>query len=73
MTLLNFTKYDKYKLIGMCIKACTGVIGGSLILQNTHPYATLAVCALGAIANEVVNFIKDKEINSHEDKSLPIK
>jgi hypothetical protein len=61
MTLKNFSDYDKFKLISLCIKAATGVIGGSMILQNTRPYATLIVCALGAVANEVVNFIKEKE------------
>jgi len=57
--LLN--KYDKLKLIGLCIKGATGIIGGSLILTETHPYLSLSILALGAISNEVVNFIKDKE------------
>ncbi len=64
MKLLNFTSYDKYKLIGLCIKAATGIIGGSLVLQNTHPYISITVLALGAVSNEIVNYIKDKEINN---------
>ncbi len=64
MKLLNFTKYDKYKLIGNSIKAVTGVVGGSMVIQNEHPYGTLCVLAIGAIANEVVNYIKDKETNN---------
>ncbi len=65
MKLLNFTKYDKYKLIGNCIKAVTAVIGGSLVLQNSHPYLTICVLAIGAVSNEVVNYIKDKETNNN--------
>lgn len=57
----GISKIDKYKLIGLCIKAATGVIGGSLVLSEGHPYITLAVLALGAISNEVVQFLNDKE------------
>jgi hypothetical protein len=56
-----FTEYDKFKLTGLCIKAATGVIGGSLVLEQKHPYLTLVVLALGAIANEITNFLKEKE------------
>jgi hypothetical protein len=56
-----FTEYDKFKLTGLCIKSATGVIGGSLVLEQKHPYWTLAVLALGAIANEITNFLKEKE------------
>jgi len=56
-----FTEYDKFKLTGLCIKSATGVIGGSLVLEQKHPYLTLVVLALGAIANEITNFLKEKE------------
>lgn len=59
--ILKFTKIEKFKLIGLCIKAVTGIIGGSLILEQNHPYVTLIVLAIGAVANEVVSFIKEKE------------
>ena len=58
------TGYEKYKLIGLMIKSVTGVIGGSLILTEKHPYISLAVLSIGAIANEWVSFIKDKEVKS---------
>jgi hypothetical protein len=51
---------NKYELTGMLIKSATGVIGGSLVLENQHPYITLAVLAIGAMANELVTYIKDK-------------
>lgn len=54
-------KVDKLKLIGLCIKAISGVIGGSLILTEHRPYLTLTILAIGAAANEIVTFIKDKE------------
>lgn len=58
---MKISKFDKFKLIGLCIKAVTGVIGGSMVLAEGHPYLTLAVLAIGALANELVSFIKDKE------------
>jgi hypothetical protein len=61
MTSRYFTEYDKYKLTGLCIKAATGVIGGSLVLEQKHPYLTLIILAIGAIANEVTNFLKEKD------------
>jgi hypothetical protein len=61
MTSKYFTEYDKYKLISLCIKAATGVIGGSLVLEQKHPYLTLIILAIGAIANEVTNFLKEKD------------
>ena len=57
-----FTKYDKYKLVGLIIKSVTGIIGGSLILTDNHPYITLIVLSIGAAANEGVSFLKDKEV-----------
>jgi len=55
------SSYDKLKLVGLIIKAISGVVGGSLILSEAKPYLTLAILALGAAANEVVSFLKDKE------------
>ncbi len=61
MTLTGISKIEKLKLIGLCIKAATAIVGGSLILTEGHPYWSIAMLALGAIANEVVSFIKEKE------------
>lgn len=63
MIIMNaiLSKYDKFKLFGLVIKAITGVVGGSLVLTEKHPYITLVVLAIGAGANEWVSFIKDKE------------
>jgi len=60
------SSYDKLKLLGLIIKAISGVVGGSLILSEAKPYLTLAILALGAAANEVVSFLKDKE-NKNEN------
>lgn len=59
--VLNLSKFEKFKLIGLCIKGATGIIGGSLIIAEGHPYLSLTVLAIGAVANEFVTFIKDKE------------
>ena len=61
-----FTTYDKYKLFGLVIKSVTGIIGGSLILTENHPYITLIVLSIGAAANEWVSFLKDKEAKHNE-------
>ena len=67
MKILTLSKLEKLKLAGLCIQAVTGVIGGSLILSEGYPYTTLAVLAIGALANQVVSFIKEKEnLNIHE-------
>lgn len=64
MKIFSLSKIEKLKLIGLCIKAVTGVIGGSLIIVEGYPYVALAVLAIGAAANEVVSFIKERENQS---------
>lgn len=61
-------KSNKIKLIALCIKAVTGVLGTSLILNQNHPYLALAILALGALANEVLNFITDNEQPKNPDQ-----
>ncbi len=63
--VLTLTKLEKLKLTGLSIRAVTAVIGGSMILADTHPYTTLSVLAIGAVANEIVSFIKEKENQSN--------
>lgn len=50
-------KSKKIKLIALCIKAVTGVLGASMILTQQRPYLTLLILCIGAIANEVLNFM----------------
>lgn len=59
--MFKITTLEKYKLIALCIKAFTGIIGGSLVLSRDHPYLSLTVLAIGAAANELVINLKDKE------------
>ena len=61
MKITGLSKIEKLKLIGLCVKAATAIIGGSLILVEGHPYLSIAILAVGAVANEVVSFIKEKE------------
>jgi len=61
MKLMGLTKIEKLKLIGQCIKAATAIVGGSLILVEGHPYLATSILAIGAVANEIVSFIKEKE------------
>ena len=61
------TGYDRLKLIGLIIKSVSGVIGGSMILTEAKPYFTLGVLAIGAAANEIVSFLKDKESENKDE------
>jgi hypothetical protein len=73
MKIFSLTKIEKLKLIGTCIKAATGIAGGSLVLSEGHPYLTIAILAIGAVASEVVSFIKEKENaqNLEDAKAAP--
>ena len=52
---------DKWKLAAFCVKAVTGILGGSLVLTNEHPYWSLTVLAIGAVCNEFIDFYKLKK------------
>lgn len=70
--ILNFIatgqKSRKIKLIALCVKAVTGILGASMILTEQRPYLTLIILSIGAIANEVLNFIsKEEQIPFPED------
>lgn len=74
MKVVGLTRLEKIILIGMCIEAATGVVGGSLILVEGHPYLTLAVCALGAVGAKVANYL-ERKINAQmleEAKLTPL-
>ena len=70
MKIFSLSKIEKLKLIGLSIKAATGVIGGSLVLSEGHPYVAVSVLGIGAVANEVVSFIKEKENERDEDTAI---
>lgn len=76
MKIFSLSRIEKLKLIGLCVKSVTAIAGGSLILVEGHPYLSVAILALGGVANEVVSFIKEKE-NKHiieevESNVIPI-
>lgn len=54
----KFTKMNGLELAALCIKALTGIVGGSLVLEQNHPYITLGVLGVGAVAFEIVNYMK---------------
>lgn len=61
MKIFGLSRIEKLKLIGLCVKSATAVVGGSLILMEGHPYLSVSILALGGVANEVVSFIKERE------------
>ena len=62
MRYKNLNTYEKFKLLGLVIKAVFGTIGGAVILEQNHPYLALIILAIGAGANEWVSFLKDREM-----------
>lgn len=70
MKILSLNKVEKLKLIGQSIRAATGVFGTSLILSEGHPYVTISILAIGAIANEVVSFLKERENKAMTDLTI---
>jgi len=56
-----FTKIEKFKLIGKCIKGATAVFGSSSILTEQRPWISITILAIGAIASEIVNAIEKKQ------------
>lgn len=46
------------KVIALCVKALTGVLGASAILTEQKPLTSLAILAVGAVVNEVINLYK---------------
>ncbi len=70
--LMTLTKLEKLKLIGLSIEAATGIIGGSLILVENHPYLTLTILALGAVATKITNFITERENKNQLERANEI-
>jgi hypothetical protein len=68
MRYKNLNTYEKFKLLGLIIKAVFGSIGGAVILEQNHPYLALFILALGAGANEWVSFLKDREMTNITNK-----
>jgi hypothetical protein len=63
LTGQSLSNYEKLKLTGLIIKAITGVVGTAIIISENHPYLAVIVLSIGAAANEVVSYLKDKEAN----------
>lgn len=52
---------NKWVFVAFAVKSVTGILGGSLILTNEHPYLSLLVLGIGAIANEAIDFFDLKK------------
>lgn len=51
---MNFT--DKNRFVLKLIKVGSGVLGSAMVLNDNHPYFTVAVLVIGAVANEALNY-----------------
>ena len=54
-------KNRRWAFIAFAVKAVTGILGGSLVLTNQHPYLSLFVLGIGAVANEAIDFFDLKK------------
>ncbi|HUV84537.1 MAG TPA: hypothetical protein VMV86_02450 [Methanosarcinales archaeon] len=61
MTIKKLTKLEKLKFIGMIVKAAAGTLGAGAILSEEHPYFAIIVLAIGAMSNEALEFLKERE------------
>jgi len=52
---------NNWAFIAFSVKAVTGLLGGSLVLSNEHPFTSLAVLGIGAIVNEAIDFFELKK------------
>jgi uncharacterized membrane protein YqgA involved in biofilm formation len=43
-------------LIFQCVKVVSGIVGTSLVFTQKYPIATVVILAIGAAANEIINF-----------------
>lgn len=68
MKVFNLSKIERLELIGLCIKAVTGVLGVSVILTENHPYWAITILSLGALADQIVIFIQKKEREAKENE-----
>ncbi len=59
--IIGLNKIEKLTLISRCIKSITAIVGGSLVLNEGHPYVAVTVLAIGGVANEVLSYLKEKE------------
>jgi hypothetical protein len=48
-------KPSTFKVILYSIKAAGGVIGGALVIEQSHPYIALACLAVGAVADQIIS------------------
>jgi hypothetical protein len=64
----KLSSYEKFKLLGLIIKAVFATIGGAVILNENHPYLALTILGVGAGANEWVSYMKDREMNNTTNK-----
>lgn len=49
-------KNEKLRFALKLIKVAAGVGGGALVLTENHPYITMFVLIIGAVANEALNY-----------------
>lgn len=54
-------KTKTLKLIAMSLKAITGIVGGSFILTEQHPYLALLALSIGALTNELLNHLNTND------------
>lgn len=59
--MIHKQKKSTWGFIAFAVKALTITGGGALVLTENHPYWTLAVLGIGAVANEAIDYFNLKK------------
>ena len=52
---------EKQRFVLQMIKVASGIAGVAVVLNENHPYLTVGILVIGAIANEALNYKPKKD------------
>jgi hypothetical protein len=52
---------EKQRFVLQMIKVASGIAGVAVVLNENHPYLTVGILVVGALANEALNYKPKKD------------
>ena len=52
---------EKQRFVLQMIKVASGIAGVAVVLNENHPYLTVGILVVGAVANEALNYKTKKD------------
>jgi len=52
---------EKQRFVLQMIKVASGIAGVAVVLNENHPYLTVGILVVGALANEALNYKTKKD------------